>query len=48
MVDCDNTSHVGDDLFKSDNDAHNAAITELETEGTLSLMRGDNVIPFKN
>lgn len=47
VVDCDNTSHVWDDLFKSDKDARNAAITELETEGALSFMRGDNVIPFK-
>lgn len=48
VVDCDNTSHVWDDLFKSDRDARNAAITELEGEGALSFMRGDNVIPFKN
>ena len=48
VVDFENTSHVWDDLFKSDKDARNAAITELESEGALSFMRGDNVIPFKN
>jgi len=47
VVDCDNTSHVWDDLFKSDKDVRNAAITELESEGALSFMHADNVIPFK-
>ena len=48
VVDCDNTSHVWDDLFKSDNDARNAAIMKLEGEGAVSFMRGDNVMSFRN
>tara|TARA_R110002110_G_scaffold415730_3_gene654536 strand:- start:3666 stop:3932 length:267 start_codon:yes stop_codon:yes gene_type:complete len=48
VVDFENNSHVWDDLFKSDKEARNAAITELESEGALSFMRGNSVIPFKN
>jgi hypothetical protein len=48
VVDFESTSHVWDDLFKSDKDARNAAIRELESEGAMSFMRGDNIIPFKN
>jgi len=48
VVDFENTSHVWDDLFQSDKDARNAAVAELESEGALSFMRGNNVIPFKN
>jgi len=48
VVDFENTSHVWDDLFQSDEDARNAAVAELESEGAVSFMRGDNVIPFKN
>ena len=48
VVDQDNTSQVWDDLFKSDEDALNAALEELKSQGALAFMRGDNVIPFKN
>jgi len=48
VVDFENSSHVWDDLFMSDKDARNAAITELESKGALAFMRPDNVIPFKN
>jgi hypothetical protein len=48
VVDFVGTSYVWGDLLKFDKDARNAAITELENEGALSFMRGDNVIPFKN
>ena len=46
VVDHDNTSHVWDDLFKSDEVALNAALEELKSQGALAFMRGDNVIPF--
>ena len=48
VVDFENSSHVWDDLFTSDKDAQNAAITELESKGALAFMRPDKVIPFKN
>ena len=48
VVDFENTSHVWDDLFQSDKDARNTAVAELESEGALSFMRGNNVKPFKN
>ena len=46
VVDHDNTSHVWDEQFKSDKDARNAALQEIESEGPLAFTRGDNVIPF--
>jgi hypothetical protein len=48
VVDPEGTSHVWDDLFKSDKDARNAALRELESQGALGFMHGDNVVPFKN
>ena len=46
VVDLDNASHVWDEQFKSDKDARNAALQEIESEGPLAFMRGDNIIPF--
>lgn len=46
VIDRDNTSHVWDELFTSDSDARSIAITEIEREGALAFMRGNNVIPF--
>jgi hypothetical protein len=46
VVDHEGTSHVWDDLFRSDKDARNAAILAIENEGAIAFMRGDNVIPF--
>ena len=48
VVDPENTSHVWDDQFASDKDARNAAIEEIEREGALAFMRGNNVIPFQS
>ncbi|WP_417811836.1 hypothetical protein [Thalassospira alkalitolerans] len=47
VVDYEGTSHVWDDQFKSDKDARNAAVNELDTQGAIAFMRGDNVIPFR-
>ena len=47
VVDVDGTSHVWDDQFRSDRDARNVAIQAIETEGAITFMRGDNVIPFR-
>lgn len=46
VVDHENSSHVWDEQFQSDKDARNAALQEIEKEGPLAFMRGDNVIPF--
>ena len=46
VVDHDNTSHVWDERFKSDDDALKAALQEIESEGPLIFMSGNNVIPF--
>lgn len=48
VVDHEGTSHVWDDTFKSDRDARNEAVKELEANGALAFMRGDegNVVPF--
>lgn len=48
VVDRENTSHVWDDQFASDNDARNAAIEAIESEGAIAFMRGNNVIPFRS
>ena len=48
VVDPENTSHVWDDPFASDNDARNAAIEAIESEGAIAFMRGNNVIPFRS
>jgi DNA polymerase III alpha subunit (gram-positive type) len=48
VVDYENSSHVWDELFKSDNDARDAALKDLESEGALAFMRTSNVIPFKS
>ena len=47
VVDPENTSHVWDEQFASDNDARDAAIKAIESEGAKAFMRGDNVIPFR-
>lgn len=46
VVDYEGSSHVWDDQFTSDKDARNEAVKELETEGAIAFMRGNNVIPF--
>lgn len=46
VVDCEGTSHVWDDHFASDKDARTAAVQEIEREGAVAFMRGDNVIRF--
>lgn len=46
VVDCEGTSHVWDDQFKSDKDARNAAFEAIQSEGAIAFMRGDNVVPF--
>jgi hypothetical protein len=48
VVDADGTSHVWDETFKSDQDAHTEAVKELEAKGAVPFMRGDedNVVPF--
>lgn len=53
VVDHEGTSHVWDETFKSDKDARNTALNELEKEGAIAFMHGDdgtgggNVVPFK-
>ena len=47
VVDQDGTSHVWDEEFKTDRDARNIALQELEKEGAVAFMRGSNVIPFQ-
>ena len=47
VVDPENTSHVWDEQFASDQDALTAAIKAIESEGAATFMRGDNVIPFR-
>jgi hypothetical protein len=47
VVDHEGTSHVWDDQFVSDKDALDEALRELEREGALGFMRGDNVVPFR-
>jgi hypothetical protein len=47
VVDHEGTSHVWNDLFRSDKDARHAAVHALESEGAIAFMRGDNVIPFR-
>ncbi len=47
VVDHEGTSHVWDDQFKSENDALDEAIKDLNAEGAVAFIRGDNVIPFR-
>lgn len=47
VVDYEGTSHVWDGLFKSDEDARNAAVEAFEKEGAMGFMKGDNVVPFR-
>lgn len=47
VVDHEGTSHVWEELFRCDKDAHDAALQALESEGAIAFMRGDNVIPFR-
>lgn len=46
VVDPEGTSHVWDDRFVSDGDARDTALKEIEKNGPLAFMRGDNVVPF--
>ena len=46
VIDQDSTSHVWDEPFNSDKDACNAAMQELKSQGALTFMRGNNIIPF--
>ena len=46
VVGYEGSSHVWDDQFASDKDARNEGVKELETEGSIAIMRGNNVIPF--
>ncbi|MCA0961987.1 hypothetical protein [Salipiger bermudensis] len=46
VVDCDGTSHVWDDQFRSDKDARTAALEAIRSEGPIAFMRGSNVIQF--
>ena len=48
VVDYESTSHVWDELFKSDNEARDAALKDLESKGALEFMRTRNVIPIKS
>jgi len=47
VVDHKGTSHVFEERFTSDKDALNTAVQEIEQEGALAFMRGDNVVPFR-
>ena len=47
VVDYEGNSHVWEDEFKSDKDARNAAVNELDNQGAIAFLRGDNVIPFR-
>ena len=46
VVDQEGTSHVWDQQFVSDAEAHEVAIGALEMEGALAFMRGSNVVPL--
>lgn len=46
VVDYEATSHVWDEQFKSAKDAR-GALKELNAEGAVSFIRGNNVIPFR-
>ncbi|SUZ33692.1 hypothetical protein ROE7235_03465 [Roseibaca ekhonensis] len=47
VVDKDNTSHVWDDQFISDTEARDTAVAAINSEGAVTFMRGDNVVPFR-
>ena len=47
VVDRENTSHVWSDEFASYTEACDAAIAAINSEGAVSFMRGDNVVPFR-
>lgn len=47
VVDPENTSHVWEEQFASDQDALTAAIKVIEREGAAAFIRGANVIPFR-
>lgn len=50
VVDAEGTSHVWEDRFASDRDARNEALRDLEEQGPLAFMRGEdqaNVVPFR-
>ena len=47
VVDHKGTSHVWEEQFTSDAEARIAAINAIETEGAMTFMRSNNVIPFR-
>ena len=47
VVDHEGTSHVWEGCFSSDDEALDTAITAIETEGAVTFMRGNNVVPFR-
>jgi hypothetical protein len=47
VVDPEGTSHVWDDRFKSDKDARDEALKELNAQGAVAFIRGNNVIRFR-
>jgi hypothetical protein len=48
VVDHKGTSHVWEEQFTSDAEARDAAINAIETEGAMTFMRSNNVIPFRH
>lgn len=46
VVDHEGNSHVWEEQFTSDVEARDAAINAIETEGAMTFMRSNNVIPF--
>lgn len=50
VVKAEGTSHVLEDRFANDKDARNEALRDLEGQGALAFMRGEEatkVIPFR-
>ena len=47
VVDHEGTSHVWEEQFATDRDAHNAALEALEREGATAFMHGNKVIPLR-
>lgn len=46
VVDPEGNSHLWDDPFEFEADAHAEAVEALETEGAIAFMRGSNVAPL--
>lgn len=47
VIDHEGTSHVWDQQFVSDAEARDVAVSAIGSEGAVSFMRGNNVIPFR-